>query len=245
MMRRRLIVMLVMPVLLCACASAPRPQVLGGTAAVPVNETTANPLAVYDPWSPFNRRMYHVNAWLDDYVLLPVVRGYRLATTQPVRTGVSNFFSNLGDITTFANAVVQLKPKEAAATLARLVINTTFGIGGLVDMATPLGLKQQHEDFGLTLAHYGVGAGPYLVLPFFGPSTLRDAFGLSVDRIGFYALDPLFLAHHPPPRWAYLGLLATNKRNDTKFRYYQTGSPFEYILVRFVYVNYRALQAAQ
>src|SRR5699024_40110 len=108
-----------------------------------------------------------------------------------------------------------------------------------------LGVPQYHEDFGQTLAVYGVDSGPYLVLPFFGPSTLRDSFGLAADQYLFYAVDPLSLREHPEWRAAYLALYAINKRDSVNFRYYQTGSPFEYELVRLIYMNFRALQAAQ
>lgn len=231
--------------LVTGCAGTPAPLESGPQDAVPVSQTTANPLAIYDPWAGFNRRMYRFNAWLDDAVLLPVVHAYRSVTPQPVRQSVANFFSNLGEIPTFANAVLQLEPKAAITTFWRFFINTTVGLAGLFDPATTLGLPQYHEDFGQTLAVYGVDTGPYLVLPFFGPSTLRDAFGLAADQYLFYALDPLSLQNHRWARAAYLALYAINKRDKVNFRYYQTGSPFEYVLVRMIYVNFRALQVAR
>lgn len=230
---------------LSACAGTPTPLEAGPGDAVPVTRTTANPLAIYDPWSGFNRRMYFFNAWLDDVLLLPVVRSYRALTPDFVRRGVANFFSNLGEITTFINTVLQFEPKAAVTTLSRFVINTTIGLGGLFDPASALGLRQYHEDFGQTLAVYGVPTGPYLVLPFFGPSTLRDSVGLATDQYFFYAVDPLALQRHDWARAVYLALYAINKRNKVKFHYYQTGSPFEYALVRLIYINFRALQVAR
>lgn len=236
-------------ILLClvlgACAGTPTPLSSSKDDAIPPDRTSANPIAIYDPWSGFNRHMYRFNAWLDDVFLLPVVHGYRAVTPRFVRSGVANFFSNLGEINTFANSVLQLKPRAALTSFWRFAINTTVGLGGLFDPASALGLKQVHEDFGQTLATYGVNTGPYLVLPFFGPSTLRDSFGMATDKYLFYAVDPLTLQDHSHWRLPYLALYALNKRNKTNFRYYQTGSPFEYELVRFIYINFRALQVAR
>lgn len=231
--------------LLAACAGTPAPLALGGDASVPAAQTTANPMAAYDPWTGFNRHMYRFNAWLDDALLLPVVHGYRAVTPEPVRDSVGNFFSNIGEINTFANAVLQLKPRSALTSFWRFAINSTIGIGGLFDPSSAIGLLPVHEDFGQTLAVYGVDTGPYLVLPFFGPSTLRDSFGLAADQYLFYALDPLSLQRYAYWNAAYLALYAINKRNNVGFRYYQTGSPFEYELVRFIYLNMRALQVAR
>lgn len=230
---------------LVACAGTPTPLESTKDDAIPASQTTANPLAIYDPWSEFNRSMYRFNAWLDDVLLLPIVHGYRAVTPEPVRDSVANFFSNLGDINNFANATLQLKPRSALTSFWRFAINTTVGLGGLFDPASALGLHRVNEDFGQTLAVYGVDSGPYLVLPFFGPSTLRDSFGMAADQTLFYALDPLSLQGHPKWKAAYLALYAINKRNNVNFRYYQTGSPFEYELVRFIYINSRALQTAR
>lgn len=233
--------------MLAACASTPPPRTIDPNtpASLSVDQTTANPVAISDPLEPLNRRIYRFNALIDSYLLLPMVRGYEAVTPKPVRTGVANFFSNLGDINTLVNSALQLKPQATAVTLTRLVFNTTLGIGGIFDPATDFGLRQRHEDFGLTLGHYGVGAGPYLVLPLFGPSDLRDSVGLVADQALFYQLDPLQLGSSLPKRVVYNSAYLVNKRYTTKFRYYQTGSPFEYTLVRLVYLNYRALEVAR
>jgi len=233
--------------LLGACASTPPPKTVDPETpdAVPVTQTTANPLAINDPLEGLNRRVYRFNALADRYVLMPVVQVYRNVTPGFARTGVHNFFSNLGEINTFANSVLQAKPKSSAVTLSRFVINSTVGLAGLFDPATVIGLDQYSEDFGQTLGYYGVGAGPYLVLPFFGPSSLRDTAGLAADQGLFYVLDPLQLQDNDAARWAYLTMYTINKRDSVNFRYYQTGSPFEYTLVRLVYMNYRALQVEQ
>ncbi|WP_144139168.1 VacJ family lipoprotein [Paraburkholderia sp. BCC1884] len=134
-----------------------------------------------DPFEPVNRVVFNFNDGLDRYVAVPVAKGYQKVTPQPLRTAVSNFFSNLGDLSNAANALLQLKITDATEDLVRFAFNSTFGLGGLLDWATPAGLPKHHQDFGLTLGHWGVPSGPYLVLPLFGPSTVRDSMGLIVD----------------------------------------------------------------
>jgi len=135
-----------------------------------------------DPLEPFNRGMYAFNDALDTVVLKPVATGYRAVAPSFVRTGVSNFFSNLDDITVILNGLLQLKIPQALSDTGRFLINSTIGLFGLIDVATHLGLEKHNEDFGQTMGYWGVGSGPYLVLPFFGPSSLRDGFGRIVDR---------------------------------------------------------------
>ena len=134
-----------------------------------------------DPLEPMNRAIFSFNDGVDRYVAIPAAKGYQKVTPQPLRTAVSNFFSNLGDLTNAANALLQLKITDATEDLVRFAFNSTFGLGGLLDWATPAGLPKHHQDFGLTLGHWGVPSGPYLVLPLFGPSTVRDSMGLIVD----------------------------------------------------------------
>jgi phospholipid-binding lipoprotein MlaA len=134
-----------------------------------------------DPLEPMNRAVFSFNDGLDRYVAVPVAKGYQKVTPQPLRTAVSNFFSNLGDLTNAANALLQLKITDATEDFVRFAFNSTFGLGGLLDWATPAGLPKHHQDFGLTLGHWGIPSGPYLVLPLFGPSTVRDSMGLIVD----------------------------------------------------------------
>lgn len=232
---------------LTGCATTPPPTTVdpATSATTPATETTANPLAIYDPLEPINRRIYRFNAVVDQYLLLPALHAYRAVVPEPAREGVSNFFQNLDEIDTFINTLLQGKPREAAVTLARFLVNSTVGWAGLFDPATALGLPRQDEDFGQTLGVYGVDAGPYLVLPFFGPATLRSGLGLGAGFMLDVAVDPLALREHPERRLAYWPLFALDTRAQQGFRYYQTGSPFEYALVRFIYVNYRALQVAR
>jgi phospholipid-binding lipoprotein MlaA len=128
-----------------------------------------------DPWMSFNRGVFKFNDVLDTYTLKPLAQGYQAITPQFVQDGVHNFFQNIGDVTNLANNVLQAKPREAGIDTARLIFNTTFGVLGFVDVGSKMGLPRSDEDFGQTLGYWGVGSGPYVVLPFFGPSTVRDA----------------------------------------------------------------------
>ena len=139
-----------------------------------------------DPLEPMNRQIFKFNDAADKYVARPIATGYVKVTPAPFRTAVSSFFSNIGDVGNFANNLLQLKITDATEDLMRIVINSTFGIGGLIDWATPAGLPKHDQDFGLTLGHYGVPAGPYLVLPLLGPSSVRDA----TNWIASYPLNP-------------------------------------------------------
>ena len=134
-----------------------------------------------DPLEPMNRRVMMFNDVLDDNVLKPVATGYRDYIPEFVQTGVGNFFHNLSDVWSLANNGLQLKGRETAETLMRVTVNTVFGIYGLFDVATEIGLQRHPEDLGQTLGYWGVPNGPYLVLPVFGPSTLRDASALPVE----------------------------------------------------------------
>ncbi|WP_310609759.1 VacJ family lipoprotein [Limnohabitans sp.] len=134
-----------------------------------------------DPLEPMNRKVTSFNDALDDNVLKPAAIGYRDYTPQPVQTGVSNFFRNLSDVWSTANNGLQLKGRETAESLMRVVVNTVFGIYGIFDVATPIGLERHPEDLGQTLGYWGVPSGPYVVLPLFGPSTVRDTSVLPVE----------------------------------------------------------------
>ena len=142
---------------------------------------TANPR---DPLEPFNRQVTRFNDAVDAAVLKPVATGYVNVVPSLVRTGVSNFFSNLGDAWSFVNNVLQLKPQAAAESLMRFNVNTFFGLGGLLDIASEMNIERHKEDFGQTLGYWGVPSGPYLVLPILGPSTLRDTLVLPVEAKG-------------------------------------------------------------
>ena len=134
-----------------------------------------------DPLEPMNRAIFGFNEIVDDNILKPVAKTYKYITPDPIETGVSNFFSNVGEVSTITNDVLQLKFSQAAYDLARFSINTTIGILGIFDVASSMGFKKNKEDFGQTLGYWGLPQGPYLVIPFFGPSSIRDAPGLYAD----------------------------------------------------------------
>ena len=141
----------------------------------------ANP---QDPLEPFNRGMTQVNDAVDGALLKPVATVYKDIAPDPVRTGVNNFFQNLGDVWSFINATLQLRPREAAENFLRVNVNTVFGVAGLFDVASEMGLERTRLDFGQTLGRWGVPSGPYLVLPIFGPSSFRDAAAFGIESRG-------------------------------------------------------------
>ena len=161
-----------------------------------------------DPLEPMNRSITKFNDGLDDYVLKPVAAGYRDYTPDPVQKGVTNFFRNIGDMFSTVNNGLQLKGRETAESLMRVVVNTTFGIYGIFDFASDIGLKRNPEDFGQTLGYWGVPDGPYLVLPVFGPSTVRDASVMPLDL----TLDPVSRHEHVAERNTVTGLRLVDKR---------------------------------
>lgn len=142
-----------------------------------------------DPFESFNRSMFAFNEGVDKYAFKPAAEGYNFIMPSIASKGVTNFFSNIDDIVVFYNQLLQFKFAEATATSARFVFNTTFGLLGLIDVASHMDLPKKNEDFGQTLAVWGVPSGPYMVLPFLGPITVRDTAGLAVDWTYF---DPIF-----------------------------------------------------
>lgn len=161
-----------------------------------------------DPLEPLNRGIYQFNDTVDKAVTKPIAQGYRAVLPTPVRTGVTNFFSNIDDIFVTANNLLQFKIHTAASDFARLVANTTFGIGGLFDVATSFGLEKHNEDFGQTLGYWGAGDGPFLMLPLLGPSDVRDAIGTGVQ--GYY--DPVWNLDNIAVRNSLTGLSVVDNR---------------------------------
>ena len=162
----------------------------------------------YDPLEPMNRKIYGFNESLDKAILKPVAKAYDYFVPSLIRTGVSNVFTNLGVLNTAVNDALQLKMRNVPIDLARFTTNVILGVGGLFDVATGIGIPYYKEDFGQTLGHWGVGSGPYLVLPLFGPSTVRDGLGKPVD----YILDPSSYIHNESIRWTVTGLKIISKR---------------------------------
>lgn len=202
-------------------------------------EGEVHPTDVYDPFKGFNLRVYKFNDLFDEFIFLPVVNGYETVTPEFVRTGVSNFFTNIGEIITFANEVLQFKLEAAGKTVFRFVANSTTGFLGFFDVTSYEGIPRTKEDFGQTLGYWGAGEGPYLVLPILGPSNLRDTAGFVTDTVAFALADPLNLSSLQTDNPPILALNFINHRYIEPFRYYETGSPFEYYLIRFLYTEKR------
>ena len=194
-----------------------------------------------DPWEPFNRSVFSFNEGLDDYVLKPITEGYRFVLPKLVREGISNFFSNYRDIYTALNNLLQGNIDLAFSDLMRVMVNTIFGLGGTIDMATPAGLEKHAADFGQTFGVWGVPSGPYVVLPFFGPSSVRDTFGTAADLESDYLFS--FISNIGL-RNTITGIRIVNARNN----YFEAGELVEgaaidkYSFLRDSYIQRRQYQ---
>ncbi len=206
----------------------------------PLTAADVPSLATYDPWERMNRFTYRFNARFDQWVFLPVADTYR-RLPGVVRGGVHNFFSNLSEVVSTLNYAAQLRPAPGVRSLGRFVINSTLGIGGLFDVATRWHIPGAPTGFGQTLARWGLQPGPYFVMPLLGPSTARDGFGWVTDFGTNYAINLLDL-YRGTAGWALTPLNAVDIRANTSFRYYSTGSPFEYDTVRFLFVRKTLIQ---
>jgi phospholipid-binding lipoprotein MlaA len=164
-----------------------------------------------DPLEPVNRAVHSFNEAVDDAALKPLAKGYRAIAPRPVQIGVSNFFSNLDDVTVFGNSLLQFKLEQAASDFLRVAFNTAFGLFGLLDVATEMGLKKHNEDFGQTLGRWGIPSGPYLVLPVLGASSFRDTAGLVADS---HYSDPVSWVESIPDRNAVLVVRGISRRAD-------------------------------
>lgn len=176
-------------VLLCACAAS-------------------DSRVEYDPWEPVNRGVYKVNDTADKVILKPIAKAYKFIVPSVMRRGVSNFYFNLRTPSSSINNFLQGKPKRGLDDIARFLVNSTIGIGGLIDIASARGMEQYNEDFGQTFAVWGVPDGPYVVLPFVGPRTLRDAVATPFD----FAADPLIYYENSSVRDKLYILRAINLR---------------------------------
>lgn len=169
----------------------------------------ATPHNQKDPLEPFNRAMFGFNEAVDKAVIKPVAKGYKAVTPEPIEMMIGNFFSNLDDIVVAINDLLQFKFSEALSDSTRVLINSTFGVLGIADVASSMGLEKRNEDFGQTLGRYGVASGPYLVLPFLGPNSLRDTAGLVVDS---KVNNPIYRIDHIRTRNQVLGVKLTDVR---------------------------------
>jgi phospholipid-binding lipoprotein MlaA len=163
-----------------------------------------------DPLEEYNRAAYSFNEMMDRMLFTPLASGYNFIMPAPVNRGVTNFFDNLGDVRSALNNLLQLKIGRAVNDVGRVAVNSTLGILGFMDVASNMNLPRYNEDFGQTLGVWGFGSGPYIVLPFFGPSTVRDGVGIVVD---FFA-DPIFYLDERSTRWSLWGLQLIDTRAD-------------------------------
>lgn len=241
---------IVLALSLGACSSGPPPRQQAAEYPEPVFAAKrilppdhADLTAVYDPWMGLNKRIYNFNYHFDQNVLLPVVRGYEAVVPSVGRTGINNFFKNIDDLLTMLNSALQLKPEKFIQSGGRVIVNSTIGLFGLVDVATAMEIPRPSEDFGQTLGRWGVGQGPYLVLPFLGPSNLRDGLGRIPDTYVQSTVQSEVLSQ-PVDLTASI-LFPIDTRANTAFRYYENGSAFEYQMVRWLYSTKRELDVNQ
>jgi phospholipid-binding lipoprotein MlaA len=227
-----------------ACSTGPQPQ--PGDYAEPIftlervkSEESVDPQLVYDPWEGMNQRIYTFNYHFDQKIFLPVVRGWRAVVPRFIRVGLNNFLNNLRDIVTIANSILQLAPEKTFQASGRVIVNSTVGLFGVIDVASKLDFPRPREDFGQTLGRWGVGKGPYLVLPFLGPSNVRDAIGYLPDLFLIQMVNDEVLSK--PLRATYFLFNAIDTRSNVSFRYHETGSAFEYDTVRWLYSTKRDL----
>lgn len=195
-------------------------------------------LEINDPLEPFNRVVFDANLLLDRSVLRPVSRAYLDVAPDPVRVGISNFLANLRAPLTFLNGLLQGEPGLAADAFARFCMNSTIGLLGFIDVASEFGIEAHREDFGQTLATWGAGSGPYLVLPLFGPSNIRDGAGRIVDSVG----DPVAWTTSVAFRTgtAALSVLDFRARNYDALNDLEKNSLDFYAAARSLYRQYRA-----
>jgi len=163
-----------------------------------------------DPFERFNRAVFVFNGAVDHFLVKPVAEAYEASVPKPVRIGVGNVLGNVSDAWSAVNLVLQVKGSRAAEMTLRVGVNTVFGLAGLLDVASEAGLERHSEDFGQTLGYWGVPPGPYLVLPLFGPSSVRDALGFRMDTAYNSAVFP----SDAPQKWRWTGLRLTDARTD-------------------------------
>ena len=208
--------------------------------APPVTPEDAPSMQTYDPLERLNRFTYRFNARFDEAIFLRASNVYRYIPS-PVRSGVHNLFGNLTEIDSVINYVLQWRLKLGVRSLGRFVINSTIGVGGLFDVATKLNLTGAPTGLSATLGTWGMHPGPYLVIPLLGPSTFRDGIGYLGDYGTSYAIDIAKL-YRGGVSWALGTVDSVDLRSNVNFRYYSTGSPFEYENIRFLYVRKRLIE---
>ncbi|WP_242467369.1 MlaA family lipoprotein [Thiocapsa imhoffii] len=218
--------MILVPLLLMGCGSSP--------------SRISEPR---DPLEPFNRAVFRFNSDFDKAFLQPIAKGYRAITPAPVERGVTNFFANISDVTSVVNNILQFKMSRAGSDVGRLFINSTVGVFGFVDVATNVGLPSYKEDFGQTLGYWGLDSGAFIMLPFLGPSSVRDAFGdvgdLFTDPL--FHLGPLYGFDEEHVYWGLIALRAVDRRANylTTTQILEDAALDPYILLRDAYLQRR------
>jgi len=212
--------LLLVPWLIVACSSSPN--------------RVADPR---DPLEPYNRAVYRFNTDFDKAFAQPVARAYKKVTPEAVDRGITNFFDNIDDVTSFVNNALQFKMSRAGSDLGRLFANTTVGVLGFFDVATNMGLPSYKEDFGQTLGYWGVGSGAYFMLPFLGPSSIRDTIGFAGDLV----TDPLFSIEQDKVYWGLVGVRYVDRRADllAAGEILEDAAPDPYVFLRDAYLQRR------
>lgn len=182
MLRQQVAAAVALAALVCTPWAAAQGQSQASSQGQMQSAKPAVPLSAADPWEPMNRKVFAFNEAVDLALVRPVAEGYQAIVPSPVRASVDNFFGNFSDAWSVVNHLLQGKGAPAVEMTVRVATNSVLGLGGLIDLASEMGLERQSEDFGQTLGRWGLGPGPYVVLPLLGASTVRDASGRLVDR---------------------------------------------------------------
>lgn len=178
-------------------------SLVGGCGSIPKEQRDPR-----DPWQPYNRAMFKFNTDFDNAFFKPVAQGYQAIMPEPVNHGITNFFNNIADVTSAVNNALQFKLSRAGSDVGRVVVNTTVGLVGFIDVATNVGIPSYKEDFGQTLGYWGFGDGPYFVMPILGPSSVRDTVGFAGDVV----IDPFFSLEADEIYWGFVVLRAVDVR---------------------------------
>lgn len=232
---------------LVGCSTVPK---VAPNAQPPIRQFHAEEGKVYllevkDPMEGWNRGVYKFNYQFDKYLFIPVVKSYEFVMPNYAEDRVSSFFNNIREFKYFYNNLLQLKLKSTATTVGRFAVNTTVGLVGLYDPATHWGMERKPEDLGQTLGHYGVGKGAFSIIPIIGPSNTRDGVGFIGDIVVNSQVGPITWIDDDEIEMGLNALNAVDMRHKVKFRYGETGSPFEYDLIRMFYTMKREMDIKQ
>jgi len=205
---------------------------VSGCASVPAEQRDPR-----DPLEPYNRGMHKFNQAVDDAVMKPIAKGYKAITPEPIDRGITNFFSNIADVTSAVNNLLQFKLSRAGSDVGRLAVNSTVGLLGFFDVASNMGLPSYKEDLGQTFGYWGDVSSPYLVLPLLGPSTLRD----SIGRVGDAVTSPLFSLEQQRVYWGLIALNVVDTRADllTAGKILEEAAIDPYVFIRDAYLQRR------